>query len=140
MLSGRWRGAGGRLDILLLLCYARSRPPCSLLSFVVSSVASSPRKSPPRPSSWVVVSPCVRASGFTHRTCFVQSSGSGAGLGPLVNFYSKLPKGPAPTTAGGIKARFFNGKNASAAPLLAGILGIFGLGYTIDYQSAFVSF
>ena len=70
---------------------------------------------------------------------FVQSSGSGAGLGPLVNFYSRLPKGPAPTSVGGIKARFFNGKNASAAPLLAGILTIFGLGYTIDYQSAFAS-
>ncbi|TBU29369.1 mitochondrial F1-F0 ATP synthase subunit F of fungi-domain-containing protein [Dichomitus squalens] len=64
------------------------------------------------------------------------SSGTGAGLGPLVNFYSKLPKGPAPTSAGGIKARFFNGKNASAAPLLFGILAIFSLGYTIDYQSA----
>ncbi|EJF63612.1 mitochondrial F1-F0 ATP synthase subunit F of fungi-domain-containing protein [Dichomitus squalens] len=62
------------------------------------------------------------------------SSGTGAGLGPLVNFYSKLPKGPAPTSAGGIKARFFNGKNASAAPLLFGILAIFSLGYTIDYQ------
>ena len=66
-----------------------------------------------------------------------QSSGTGAGLSPLVNFYSKLPKGPAPTTtSGGIKARYFNGKNASAAPLLFTILGIFGLGYTIDYQSA----
>ncbi|KAJ8482863.1 hypothetical protein ONZ51_g5093 [Trametes cubensis] len=63
------------------------------------------------------------------------SSGTGGGLGPLVNFYSKLPKGPAATSAsGGIKARFFNGKNASAAPLLFTILGIFGLGYTIDYQ------
>lgn len=67
-----------------------------------------------------------------------QSSGSGAGLGPLVNFYSKLPKGAAQTTAsGGIKARFFNGKNASAAPLLFTIFGIFGIGYTIDYQSAY---
>ena len=68
----------------------------------------------------------------------MQSSGSGGGLGPLVNFYSKLPKGPASTTAaGGIKGRFFNGKNASAAPLLFTILGIMGLGYTIDYQSAY---
>ncbi|KAH9849063.1 mitochondrial F1-F0 ATP synthase subunit F of fungi-domain-containing protein [Lenzites betulinus] len=65
----------------------------------------------------------------------ILSSGSGAGLGPLVNFYSKLPKGPAATSAGGgIKARFFNGKNASAAPLLFTIFGIFALGYTIDYQ------
>ncbi len=55
-----------------------------------------------------------------------------------MSFYSKLPKGSAATTAsGGIKARFFNGKNASAAPVLFTILAIFGLGYTIDYQSAF---
>ncbi|KAI0930956.1 hypothetical protein AcV7_004996 [Taiwanofungus camphoratus] len=66
----------------------------------------------------------------------ILSSGSGAGLGPLVNFYSKLPKGPAPTSAvGGIKARYFNGKNASAAPLLFAIFGVMGLGYTIDYQT-----
>ena len=69
----------------------------------------------------------------------MQSSGSGSGLGPLVSFYSKLPKGPAPSTAGGgIKARYFNGKNASAAPVLFTILTIFGLGYTLDYQSAFL--
>ena len=75
---------------------------------------------------------------FSHHLLTIpQSSGQGAGLGPLVNFYSKLPKGPAPTPAvRGIKERFFNGKNASAAPLLWGILGIFGLGYTLDYQSA----
>ncbi|KIP02939.1 hypothetical protein PHLGIDRAFT_20351 [Phlebiopsis gigantea 11061_1 CR5-6] len=63
------------------------------------------------------------------------SSGSGAGLSPLVNFYSKLPKGPAPASAAsGIKGRFFNGKNASGAPFALLIAGIFGLGYTIDYQ------
>ncbi|PSR70897.1 hypothetical protein PHLCEN_2v13211 [Hermanssonia centrifuga] len=65
----------------------------------------------------------------------ILSAGSGAGLSPLVNFYSKLPKGPAPASAsGGIKERFFNGKNASGAPLVWLIAGIFGLGYTIDYQ------
>jgi hypothetical protein len=54
-----------------------------------------------------------------------------------VSFYSKLPKGPQTASAsGGLKARFFDGKNASAAPLLATILGIFGIGYTIDYQSS----
>ncbi|KAJ8587063.1 hypothetical protein M405DRAFT_742545 [Rhizopogon salebrosus TDB-379] len=64
------------------------------------------------------------------------TSGSGASLNPLVNFYSKLPKGPAPSvTGGGIKGRFFNGKNASAAPLVWTILGLFTFGYTIDYQS-----
>lgn len=69
----------------------------------------------------------------------LQSSGSGAGLSPLVSFYSKLPKGPAPTSAiRGIKARYFDGKNASGAPLVWTILGIFGLGYTIDYQSTCV--
>ena len=35
----------------------------------------------------------------------------------------------------GLKARFFSGKNASAVPLWSTILGIFALGYTIDYQS-----
>ncbi|KAH7913368.1 ATP17, subunit F of the F0 sector of mitochondrial F1F0 ATP synthase [Hygrophoropsis aurantiaca] len=62
------------------------------------------------------------------------SSGSGEGLAPLVNFYSKLPKGPAASTVGGIKARYFNGKNASAAPVVWTILGLFTFGYTIDYQ------
>ena len=67
----------------------------------------------------------------------VQTGGSGGSLTPLVNFYSKLPKGPAPqSNFGGLKAKFFNGKNASAAPVLATILGIFTIGYTIDYQSA----
>lgn len=71
----------------------------------------------------------------------LQSSGSGAGLSPLVNFYSKLPKGPAPVSAViGIKGRFFNGKNASGVPLVAAVAGIFVLGYTIDYQSEFSSF
>ncbi|KIJ60307.1 hypothetical protein HYDPIDRAFT_139467 [Hydnomerulius pinastri MD-312] len=63
------------------------------------------------------------------------SSGSGEGLAPLVNFYSKLPKGPAPTSAsGGLKGRYFNGKNASAAPAAWIILGLFTFGYTLDYQ------
>ncbi|KAF9234687.1 ATP17, subunit F of the F0 sector of mitochondrial F1F0 ATP synthase [Melanogaster broomeanus] len=62
------------------------------------------------------------------------SSGSGEGLAPLVNFYSKLPKGPAPPSGRGLKARFFNGKNASAAPAAWIILGLFGFGYAIDYQ------
>ncbi|KAJ6536816.1 mitochondrial F1-F0 ATP synthase subunit F of fungi-domain-containing protein [Mycena capillaripes] len=65
-------------------------------------------------------------------------SGDSTGpLGPLVAFYSKLPKGPAPQpTMRGLKARYFSGKNASAAPVLALISGIFLIGYTIDYQSA----
>ncbi|KAK1230921.1 ATP synthase f chain, mitochondrial precursor [Marasmius sp. AFHP31] len=62
------------------------------------------------------------------------SGGSGEGLGPLVNFYSKLPKGSAPPRAGGLKARYFNGDNASGKPLAWLIVGIFGVGYTIDYN------
>ncbi|CAK5278742.1 unnamed protein product [Mycena citricolor] len=63
-------------------------------------------------------------------------SGDSAGpLGPLVSFYSKLPKGPAPVPAvQGIKGRYFSGKNASAKPALVLIGGLWLLGYTIDYQ------
>ncbi|KAH9964635.1 ATP17, subunit F of the F0 sector of mitochondrial F1F0 ATP synthase [Russula dissimulans] len=65
----------------------------------------------------------------------ILSSGKGADLSPLVAFYSKLPKGPAPEpVVRGIKARYFNGKNASASPIVYTVLAIFGLGYTIDYQ------
>ncbi|TDL18336.1 hypothetical protein BD410DRAFT_775110 [Rickenella mellea] len=63
------------------------------------------------------------------------SGGSGAGLSPLVEFYSKLPKGPAAKSAfGGIKGRYFNGANASGGPIIFTILAVFGLGYTIDYN------
>jgi hypothetical protein len=57
-----------------------------------------------------------------------------------VDFYSKLPKGPAPARFGGLKGRFFSGKNASGAPVLALIGGIFLIGYTLDYQRACCSF
>jgi F-type H+-transporting ATPase subunit f len=56
-------------------------------------------------------------------------------LTPLVEFYSKLPKGPSTTKVSGIKGKYFDGKNASAVPLVSTIAGIFLLGYTIDYQS-----
>ncbi|KAJ7728004.1 hypothetical protein DFH07DRAFT_693257, partial [Mycena maculata] len=49
------------------------------------------------------------------RTGFTVTVGQ---LTPLVDFYSKLPKGPAPTRIGGLKTRYFSGKNASAAPVL----------------------
>ncbi|KAG7091263.1 hypothetical protein E1B28_010312 [Marasmius oreades] len=62
------------------------------------------------------------------------SGGSGEGLGPLVNFYSKLPKGSAQARVGGIKNRYFNGNNASGAPLAWLIVGLFAIGYTIDYN------
>jgi F-type H+-transporting ATPase subunit f len=57
-----------------------------------------------------------------------------------VDFHSKLPKGPAPVRFGGLKGRFFSGKNASGAPVLALIGGIFLIGYTLDYQRAWCSF
>ncbi|KAK0460072.1 mitochondrial F1-F0 ATP synthase subunit F of fungi-domain-containing protein [Desarmillaria tabescens] len=63
------------------------------------------------------------------------SGGSGEGLAPLVSFYSKLPKGSATPRTGGIKARYFLGNNVSGGPYLALILGLFGIGYTLDYQS-----
>jgi len=69
-----------------------------------------------------------------------QSGSSGAGLGPLVDFYSRLPKGRAAPRVSGIKARFFNGKNASGAPLVALVAGIFGVSYLLDYHRMCVSF
>ncbi|KZV61178.1 unnamed protein product [Peniophora sp. CBMAI 1063] len=65
----------------------------------------------------------------------ILSSGQGSELAPLVAFYSKLPKGPAPPPpAASLKAKFFDGKNASGKPLVYGIIGIFLIGYTLDYQ------
>ncbi|KAI0088657.1 ATP17, subunit F of the F0 sector of mitochondrial F1F0 ATP synthase [Irpex rosettiformis] len=66
----------------------------------------------------------------------ILTSGQGEGLGPLVGFYSRLPKGPAPQPViRGVKARFFNGKNASGAPIVWVMGGLFALGYFIDYQT-----
>ncbi|KIY52501.1 hypothetical protein FISHEDRAFT_69922 [Fistulina hepatica ATCC 64428] len=62
------------------------------------------------------------------------SGGSGAGLRPLVDFYSKLPKGPAPPSRLSLKARYFSGANASGKPLVALIGGLFLIGYSIDYN------
>ncbi|KZV66329.1 hypothetical protein PENSPDRAFT_93378 [Peniophora sp. CONT] len=65
----------------------------------------------------------------------ILSSGQGSELAPLVAFYSKLPKGPAPApSALSLKAKFFDGTNASGKPLVYGIIGIFLIGYTLDYQ------
>ncbi|KAJ7817929.1 ATP17, subunit F of the F0 sector of mitochondrial F1F0 ATP synthase [Mycena olivaceomarginata] len=72
------------------------------------------------------------ATPASRRACL--TGNSGATLTPLVDFYSKLPKGPAPARFGGLKGRFFSGKNASGAPVLALIGGIFLIGYTLDYQ------
>jgi len=52
-----------------------------------------------------------------------------------------LPKGPKPLTDGyGVKARYFNGRNASGKPLVALIGGMLLLGYTLAYNRAFSLF
>ncbi|KIL58024.1 hypothetical protein M378DRAFT_87068 [Amanita muscaria Koide BX008] len=63
------------------------------------------------------------------------SGETGTGLEPLVNFYSKLPKGEATARVSGIKGRLFSGANASGKPLVGLIVGLFAIGYTIDYNS-----
>ncbi|KAF8073391.1 mitochondrial F1-F0 ATP synthase subunit F of fungi-domain-containing protein [Lyophyllum atratum] len=62
------------------------------------------------------------------------SGESGTGLGPLVEFYSKLPKGQATPRVSGIKGRYFTGANASGKPIVALIVGLFAIGYTLDYH------
>ncbi|BGP41842.1 ATP synthase f chain, mitochondrial precursor [Rhodotorula kratochvilovae] len=58
----------------------------------------------------------------------------------IVSFYSALPKGAATKKPVGLspfaryKARYFDGENASAAPFLHAIVGLFLVGYTIDYN------
>ncbi|KAK9900590.1 hypothetical protein P389DRAFT_192854 [Cystobasidium minutum MCA 4210] len=59
----------------------------------------------------------------------------------VLDFYSKLPKGPASNPSAKslnpfarYKARYFEGKNASGAPIVHAIIGIFLIGYTVDYQ------
>ncbi|KAI9634545.1 F1F0-ATPsyn F [Dioszegia hungarica] len=66
----------------------------------------------------------------------VSSGGTSARTASVIEFYSKLPKGPKPESErpGGLRGRYFEGKNASGAPFLATILILFGLGYTIDYN------
>ncbi|KAH9815880.1 mitochondrial F1-F0 ATP synthase subunit F of fungi-domain-containing protein [Melampsora americana] len=62
----------------------------------------------------------------------------------VVEFYSKLPKGSidksASTSSVGLnpfnryKAKYIDGENASATPLVHAILGLFLVGYTIEYN------
>ncbi|GAA5872758.1 hypothetical protein JCM8547_006334 [Rhodosporidiobolus lusitaniae] len=65
---------------------------------------------------------------------------SAARMQRVVGFYSALPKGAAPAKKVGVspfaqyKARYFDGPNASAAPFLHAIVGLFLVGYTIDYN------
>ncbi|KAG9031689.1 ATP synthase f chain, mitochondrial precursor [Tulasnella sp. JGI-2019a] len=68
----------------------------------------------------------------------VSTGGSSASTASVVDFYSKLPKGPLPTSASsGIRAKYFDGNNASGKPLVAFIGGMILFGYTLDYHSAF---
>ncbi|CAD6573755.1 MAG: ATP synthase f chain, mitochondrial precursor [Tremellales sp. Tagirdzhanova-0007] len=54
----------------------------------------------------------------------------------VIAFYSKLPKGPRPASeiGRGIKARYFEGKNASGMPVLVTIFTLFCIGYTVQYN------
>ncbi|PWN48704.1 hypothetical protein IE53DRAFT_389082 [Violaceomyces palustris] len=62
--------------------------------------------------------------------------GSSERMEAVVNFYKSLPKGPAPVRrGGGIKARYFDGKNASGAPIVVGLFTMFLIGYSIDYAT-----
>ena len=47
----------------------------------------------------------------------------------VVNFYKSLPKGQAQKrSGGGIKARFFDGENASGAPIVVTMFSLFLIG------------
>lgn len=53
----------------------------------------------------------------------------------VVNFYKALPKGPAPAPrATSIKAKYFDGENASGKPILAVIGVLMLVGYTLEYN------
>ncbi|GMK60052.1 hypothetical protein CspeluHIS016_0902690 [Cutaneotrichosporon spelunceum] len=66
----------------------------------------------------------------------ISSGTTSARTQAVIDFYSKLPKGPLPASerATGIRGKYFEGANASGKPLLATIFILFGIGYTIDYQ------
>ncbi|CAO3672580.1 unnamed protein product [Umbelopsis vinacea] len=64
---------------------------------------------------------------------------SASRMGQLVDFYKKLPKGDAQTAKpsgfyGRYKARYFDGENASATPVIHAMLLIGGISYAIDYH------
>ena len=62
--------------------------------------------------------------------------GSSARMEGVVGFYKSLPKGNAPQKrGGGIKARYFDGKNASGKPIVATLFTLFLIGYSIDYAT-----
>ncbi|KZO96789.1 hypothetical protein CALVIDRAFT_563438 [Calocera viscosa TUFC12733] len=57
----------------------------------------------------------------------------GEQMATVVDFYSKLPKGAAPPMSSGIKAKYWDGKNASVVPIYGTIAGLMLFGYTLDY-------
>ena len=53
----------------------------------------------------------------------------------MVDFYKALPKGPEPEKrVTGIKAKYFDGKNASGKPLVATIAALMLFGYALEYN------
>jgi len=65
----------------------------------------------------------------------VSTGGTSAATASVVDFYSKLPKGPLPSSAtSGIRAKYFDGSNASGKPIIAFIGGMILFGYTLDYH------
>ncbi|KAI9859138.1 MAG: hypothetical protein M1813_007094 [Trichoglossum hirsutum] len=60
-----------------------------------------------------------------------------ARMSRVVDFYSKLPRGPAPEAkAKGLFARYqarYFGKNASAMPIIHVIAGLIAIGYAQNY-------
>lgn len=121
--------------------------------FIPSSNAINTRPSgprPPRPAKDCYSSErrkcqwdgCVSAIVFTLPThlSLQSTGGSSASTASVVDFYSKLPKGPLPKSASsGIRARYFDGDNASGKPLVALIGGMILFGYTLDYHSEYHS-
>ncbi len=62
--------------------------------------------------------------------------GSSERMESVVGFYKALPKGEAPQKrGGGIKARYFDGNNASGKPIVATLFTLFLIGYSIDYAT-----
>ncbi|KAI9230478.1 MAG: mitochondrial F1-F0 ATP synthase subunit F of fungi-domain-containing protein [Piptocephalis tieghemiana] len=62
------------------------------------------------------------------------------GTARLIDFYTKLPKGPAPAPPapsglfGRYRAKYIDGKNASIAPVLHVAGFFFAVGYAFDYH------
>ncbi|UZJ51231.1 hypothetical protein CBS101457_000551 [Exobasidium rhododendri] len=53
----------------------------------------------------------------------------------VVSFYKSLPKGSASAKkGGGIKARYFDGANASGKPIIAAIATFILIGYSLEHQ------